>query len=92
MYVLEFHPAALRELRHLRRGIPQATYGELEGAISGLADNPRPEGFRHVVNTPYLRIRVARVYRVIYQVDEEARHVVVVRVARRGEATYHGLP
>jgi len=92
MYAVDFHPAALRELRRLRRGIARETYRELERAIGSLAENPRPVGYRHVLNTPYLRIRVARVYRVIYQVDEEARQVLIVRVARRGEATYRQLP
>lgn len=92
MYTLEFHPAALRELRRLQRGIARATYQEIRRAINILAETPRPEGCRAVANTPYLRIRVVGVYRVVYEVNDQNRLVLVVRVARRGEGTYRRLP
>ncbi len=89
---VEFRPAALRELRRLRRAMAQEIFQNLERALTSLMDNLRPPGCRPISNTPYLRIRVAGVYRVIYAVDDRDRLVLVVRVARRGEATCRQLP
>ncbi len=91
-YRVEFRPAAVRELRRLRREMSSEVFNTLERAIAGLIENPRPEGCRSVANAPYLRIRVAGNYRVIYAVDDRERLVLEVRVARRGEGTYRRLP
>jgi mRNA interferase RelE/StbE len=55
------------------------------GAIDALADDPKPSGStkpRSYVDS--WRVRVGD-YRIIYEVDEAARKVVVTRVAHRRE-------
>ena len=59
----------------------------LRGPILSLALEPRPHGAAKLTGTEFLRIRVGAL-RVIYLVDDAARLVVVLRVARRSESTY----
>jgi len=87
MYRVEFRPAALRELRRLRRAMAQEIFQNLERALILSWITPGLPAA-----APYLRIRVAGGYRVIYAVDDRDRLVLVVRVARRGEATCRQLP
>ena len=42
------------------------------------------------MGTDFLRLRVGQL-RVVYLVDDAARLVVVLRIARRAERTYRGL-
>jgi mRNA interferase RelE/StbE len=51
-------------------------------AIRDLGSNPRPTGCRKLVNREGWRIRVGD-YRVIYQVDDAARAVLVLHVGHR---------
>lgn len=56
-----------------------------------LALDPRPPASARIAGSPYLRLRSGDL-RVVYQVQEVERVVVVVRVARRSESTYRRLP
>ena len=58
--------------------------------ILALAFEPRPIGARGVAGTRYLRLRVGDL-RVVYLVNDEARSVVVARIAKRSEHTYRRL-
>jgi mRNA interferase RelE/StbE len=58
-------------------------------AIRGLADDPRPNGGKHLRDKLY-RIRVGN-YRVVYAVFDKALVVIVVKAARRSEKTYEDL-
>ena len=51
-------------------------------AIRSLAGNPRPPGCRKLVGRDGWRIRVGD-YRVIYQIDDPARTVLVLHVGHR---------
>jgi mRNA interferase RelE/StbE len=80
---VELAPAAQRQLRKLPPGVT----ARLRGPILALAREPRPPGAAVVAGSPFWRLRVGDV-RIAYAIDEAARGVVVVRVARRNESTY----
>jgi mRNA interferase RelE/StbE len=88
VYRVELTPAAMRQLERLRG----PTLVALRGVILGLADEPRPSGARKLTGGMDLwriRVRIDGVpWRVIYQVRDRERLVVVTRVARRDEGTY----
>jgi mRNA interferase RelE/StbE len=80
------------------RKIAQKQLDELSGrdyevvarAISGLEQNPRPKRTKKLAESGLWRIRTGR-YRIVYAIDDEARLVIVVRVAKRKEDTYKSL-
>ena len=80
---VELAPAAQRQLRRL----PPGDAAALRGPILALAIDPRPPGAAKVAGSEFWRIRVG-LLRVIYSSDEEARLVIVVKIARRSESTY----
>ncbi len=82
-YRIELAPAAQRHLERL----PPGDAAMLRGPILSLALEPRPHGAAKLTGTEFPRIRVGAL-RVIYLVDDAARLVVVLRVARRSESTY----
>ena len=69
---------ALRELRKL----PPSIEERVRRAIDGLADDPRPPGCTKLRGRAGWRIRVGD-YRVLYQVDDDARVVTVLRAGHR---------
>lgn len=80
---VELAPAAGRELRRL----PPGDAARLRGPILALAIEPRPPGVAKLEGTDWWRLRVGDL-RIVYLVDDDARLVVVLRVARRNERTY----
>ena len=86
-YRVEVAPAAGRDLKRLPRSVHEA----LQDAITALGDDPWPPGSRKVIGRERShRIRVGA-FRVIYDVFDDERLVVVARVARRTETTYRRL-
>lgn len=82
-YKVTFVPAAARQLRKFARN----TQERLVRAIERLAEDPRPVGCETMSGPErFLRIRVGD-YRVVYQVNDDARslEVVIVRVGHRRE-------
>lgn len=68
--------------RDLRRLSPDV-FRRVNAAILSLAQNPRPAGTQRLVgDLTGWRIRVGD-YRVLYQINDEAREVVIVRVRHR---------
>lgn len=87
---VELTPAASRQLKRL----PADRLLAMRGVILGLADDRRPPGATKLRGTKLWRVRVridGAPWRVVYQVRDADRLVVVTRVARRGEGTYRGL-
>ena len=87
---VELTPAAARRLRRVR---PEELLA-LRGIILGLADEQHPPGVSKLVGTDLwrVRVRIDRVpWRVVYQLRDAERLVVVTRIARRDEATYRHL-
>jgi mRNA interferase RelE/StbE len=85
-YQVELARAAQRELTRL----PPGAAAQLRAPILALALDPRPVGVVKLAGTDFWRMRVGTL-RVIYSVNDAARLVVVLRVARRSERTYRGV-
>lgn len=85
-YRVEFAPPAQRQFRRLPPGVAS----RLRGPIFALAIDPRPPGVTQIVGSRYWRLRVGDL-RIIYRIDDNARFVLVDRVARRAESTYRRL-
>ena len=66
--------------------VPDQDYGKIRTAILALASSPRPHGAKKLEDDLH-RIRVGR-YRVIYSVDDRAREIILLKVAKRDERTY----
>ncbi len=87
---VELTPAAARRLRRVRTDELLA----LRGVILGLAEERHPAGASELVGTDLWRVRV-RIdgvpWRVVNQLRDAERLIVVTRIARRDEATYRRL-
>lgn len=91
MYRVELAPAAVRQLERARGPL----FIALRGAILALGADPRPAGAGKLAGGAHLwRVRVridGSPWRIIYQVRDRDRLVIVTRVARRDESTYRRL-
>ena len=79
MYTLLIKRSAERDLRRL----PHAPFEWVNERILALREDPRPPGVRKLVGAlEGWRIRVGD-YRILYQIDDDAQTVTVVRVRHR---------
>ena len=82
VYTIEFAPVAAREFRHLTRPV-QAL---LQPVIDALAADPRPHNVVKLKDSDNLyRVRSGD-YRIIYEIQDKALLVLIVRIANRREA------
>lgn len=82
VYEVYLERAAERDLRKL----PAKIFQLVIPCIKALAENPRPLGCRKITGSKNdWRIRIGN-YRVIYEIDEKARALRVMRVRYRREA------
>lgn len=80
-YRVEFTSSAARAIRKL----PKNVRTRLLDAISALSDDPRPPGARKVAGADLAwRVRAGD-HRVIYEIEDDALLVTVVRAAHRRE-------
>jgi mRNA interferase RelE/StbE len=80
-YTVEFSRKAERQFKDL----PKSIQVKLAPKINALADDPRPRGAKKLEGEDELyRIRVGD-YRVIYQVQDKALIVLVVKIGDRKE-------
>lgn len=77
-YRVELRPAAVRALKKLDPPIRR----RIRGAITLLAEDPRPPAARPLRGRPAFRVRVGD-YRVIYTIADDVLLVVVVTVGHR---------
>ena len=81
MYRVEFGRRAGRDFRRLSTDIQR----RIDSAIQGLANDPRPPGCKKLAGEDSLwRIRVGD-YRIVYQVQDDALLVIVLKVGHRRE-------
>ena len=78
MYRVRIRPRAEREMRRL----PPEVFGRVDAKIQGLREDPRPPGVEKLRSKEGWRIRVGD-YRVIYEVDDRSREVMIYRVQHR---------
>jgi len=82
VYEVLLEQVAERDLRKLS----PADFQRLVSRIKALAENPRPANCRKITGSKNdWRIRVGT-YRVIYEIDEKAKAVKVMRIRHRREA------
>ena len=83
-YRVEVSPSAQRNLQRLPRNVQ----ARLAKPIQSLAENPRLQGVAKLRGAEGVyRIRVGP-YRVVYDIYDDRTLVVILKVARRSEATY----
>jgi mRNA interferase RelE/StbE len=80
VYRLEVSHIAHRQIRRL----PTPTQERVNRAIALLAENPRHSGSKKLTAREGYRVRVGD-YRILYQVDEAAKTVIIYRVMSRGD-------
>jgi len=81
VYRLEISHAAHRQVRKL----PAKTQERINQAIVRLSEEPRPHGAKKLTGRDGYRIRVGD-YRILYQIEDSAKVVVIYRVMARGDA------
>ncbi len=79
-YELRFRQSVARDLRRL----PKQDLALLLRRIASLADNPRPAGCEKLSNQAWYRVRQG-VYRIVYEIQDQALLVTVVKVGHRRE-------
>jgi mRNA interferase RelE/StbE len=79
-YRIELRPAAVRALRKLDPPVRR----RIQGAISLLAENPRPPAARALQGRPGLRVRVGD-HGILYTVQDDVLVVVVIALGHRRE-------
>ena len=63
--------------------LPQSVFDRVDERITALADDPRPSGVRKLQgSTSAYRVRVGD-YRIVYEVDDDAREIRLLTVANR---------
>jgi len=88
VYRIEVAPAADRDLEKLKGRIRRQDFERLREAVNSLATEPRPQGIRKIKSAERAyRIRVGN-YRVVYEVYDSDKLVLILQVARRSETTY----
>lgn len=88
MYRVEYTRSADRDIKQLKRRIDRRDYSNLSLAVRALAVDPRPTGVRKIVGEDNAwRIRVGSC-RVVYDVYDGEKLVLIYRIARRSEDTY----
>jgi mRNA interferase RelE/StbE len=83
----------VRLRRAAQKGLDALTvrdYGKVAEAITRLGENPRPRRVKKLADSGLWRIRVEQC-RIVYAIDDKARLIIIVRVARRKEDTYRGV-
>jgi len=79
-YSVFFLPRADREFAALSK----ADFERVKRAIDGLAENPRPMNCKKLKGREGWRIRAGN-YRVVYDIDDSVRTVMVVTIGHRRE-------
>jgi len=85
-YNIEISPAAERDLKDLKSKLKN--FNDLVSVIDELSLNPRPYGIRKVKGFSItFRIRFSS-YRIIYDIYDRDKKIVILRIAKRDKSTY----
>lgn len=79
---IRFHPDVYKQLQQL----PRSVFPAVLDLILALVNEPRPRGVKKLVGGGGndWRVRVGE-YRVVYEIDDRAQRITVMRVAHRRE-------
>lgn len=83
MYHVVIEKSAAKFIAKLEKPIIR----QINKALRDLELDPRPYGYKKLVDGGLLRIKVKQ-YRIIYSITDDILLVTVVRVAKRDESTY----
>ena len=82
---MSYRVEILRRAEKSLRKLPRHEFERVRDAIRTLGDDPRPVGCKKLVGRDGWRIRVGR-YRVIYEIEDTIRIVLILDVGHRREA------
>ncbi len=85
MYKVELR----RRVQDKLDSLPESDREMVTGALLSLEEDPRPRGVEKIRRKELWRVRKGD-YRVVYNVDDDARIVTVVRIGHRKDV-YRGL-
>jgi mRNA interferase RelE/StbE len=80
-YSVDIKKSAAKELD----AVAAKDCARLVARIEGLASDPRPHGAEKLTADDKYRLRQGN-YRILYQIDDRARRVTIVKIADRKEA------
>jgi mRNA interferase RelE/StbE len=80
-YRVDVQRSAERDLERLSTVV----FDRISDRLAALAQDPRPPGLEKLVGLDAYRVRVGD-YRIVYEVDDRSRIVLVTRVRHRREA------
>ena len=79
-YEVIIKPAVSRYLRKLDKDLQQL----IVDSIDSLSDNPRPDGCKKLKGeTDLYRVRIAGIYRAVYEIKDKQLVVTVIKVGHR---------
>jgi mRNA interferase RelE/StbE len=83
--------AAEKELRKLAKSVQPKQVQRIRDKINALATDPRPPGVEKI-QVPDLELWRVRAgdYRIVYQIEDDALVIIVIRIGHRREV-YRGL-
>jgi mRNA interferase RelE/StbE len=79
-YSLVIQPSVARDIRR----IPKDHRKRIQHRMDSLIVNPRPPGTKKIADPAVYRVRQGD-YRIIYEVDDKARTVIIFRIRHRRE-------
>lgn len=79
-YSVEIIPKAEKEFSRL----PGVVKNRVRAKILLLENNPRPFGYKKLIETDYYRIRIGD-YRVVYSINDSSKIVKILSIAHRKE-------
>ncbi len=82
---MSYNVVITRRARGELEAIPSPSFEMIEEKLKTLADNPRPAGCKKLKGTERAwRIRAGD-YRVVYEIDDAARVVTVIKIGHRSD-------
>lgn len=88
------HPALKRDFEKVLRKVPLNLKSKIITRVMALAENPRPQGITKIKppldihnSLAQYRIRVED-FRVLYDINDQAKTVSIIALRRRNEVTY----
>ncbi|MCX6001075.1 MAG: type II toxin-antitoxin system RelE/ParE family toxin [Chloroflexi bacterium] len=87
-YTIRVTPSAEKDIDKLKKHIQISDFHRIDNKVRLLASDPRLTGARKIrTRAVEYRIRAGK-FRVVYEVDDTNKLVLILHVARRSETTY----
>ena len=87
-YRVEISPLAQKEIRSL----PGYVRAQAIQLIDALAENPKPSRAKELRDKPNIfRIWLAKSWRIAYEVDDESKVIIILRVRQKESIDYESL-